>query len=150
MKICLVRQLLSVVVLICCVTGCSEEGLVLRDAWISEAPPNAAAQAGYLTIENNSSQSVALVSADSAAFKSIEFHRTVYDKSTSMAKMVHQKQVEIGPRAKLRFEPGSYHLMLIKPKKALIDGDTVPMTLVFADGSRIEIEFAVRREAFHL
>lgn len=150
MKICLVRQLLSVVVLICCVTGCSDEGLVLRDAWISEAPPNAAAQAGYLTVENNSNQSVALISADSAAFKSIEFHRTVHDKNTSMAKMVHHKQVEIGPRAKLRFEPGSYHLMLIKPKKALIDGDTVPMTLVFADGSRLEIEFAVRREAFHL
>ncbi len=145
-----IRQLLCVVFIVWGLTGCAKEGLTLDDPWISEVPPNAAVQAGYLTIRNNLSQAATLVSADSVVFESIEIHRTVYDKATSVVKMVHEKQVEILSGMELRFEPGSYHLMLMKPKKALKEGDRVPMTIVFADGSKFKVEFAVRREAFRL
>ena len=150
MSICSIRYLLSVALLIAGTVGCSEKGLSLRDAWVSEAPPNAAAQAGYLTIDNGTDQQRTLIGAASTTFESIEFHRTVYDKSTSMARMIHEKQLEIAPQTELRFEPGSYHLMLMNPKKSLRDGDKVPMTLLFADGAQFRIEFAVRREVFAL
>jgi len=148
MSIFSVCRLLCILFLAWGIVGCSEGELALRDAWISEAPPNAVAQAGYFAIDNGTDQPRMLVGAASVVFESIEIHRTLYDKGTGMARMVHEGQVEIAPRAALRFEPGGYHLMLIKPKKVLREGDRAPITLAFADGSRFEIEFVVRREGF--
>jgi len=130
--------------------GCSEGKFEIRDAWIAEAPPNVAAQAGYLTLENSTSKSMSLVGVLSDAFENIQIHRSEHDKATGLVKMVHEERVDIPANKELRFEPGGYHLMLMKPKLSLKEGDQVAMNLTFADGIKFKITFAVRREKFTL
>jgi len=50
----------------------SNSPIVIENAWIREAPPNASAMAGYLKINNTSDKHIILHSATSPAFKAIE------------------------------------------------------------------------------
>lgn len=143
-------RLLTAVLMTALLGGCSQEGLSIDDPWIAEAPPTVSAQAGYVLIKNNSGQSRTLIGANAPAFDSIELHRTVQDAESGLTKMVRQERVEIPPGETIKFEPGGYHLMLIKPKKALKEGDREPLTLIFDDKQRLKVEFEVRRERFQL
>lgn len=118
-------------------------GPVMADnAWIREAPPGAAAMAGYMTLMNSADKPVILVGASSPAFAKVMLHRTVMDEG--MAKMLHQKQIEIPAHGSVTFEPNGYHLMLMKPKQQLKAGDKVEVTLEFADGSTLAVVHEVR------
>ncbi len=131
-------------------TGCSEGQFEIKDSWIAEAPPNVIAQAGYLTLDNDTNRPMSLVSVASDTFESIQIHQSEHDKATGLVKMIHKKKVDIPSHTTVKFEPGSYHLMLIKPKSTLREGDQVAMKLTFADGTEFNITFAVRRENFTL
>ena len=48
------------------------------------------------------------------------------------------------PRANsVKLAPGDYHLMLTHPTRALKPGDTVPVTLHFAGGGELQVNFSV-------
>jgi copper(I)-binding protein len=130
--------------------GCSKGAFEIRDAWIAEAPPNVSAQAGYLTIDNATAKPMSLLSISSVAFETIQIHRSEHDEATGLVRMVHEKQADIPAHAELRFAPGGYHLMLMNPKLALKEGDQIAMDLLFADGTELDITFAVRRVKFTL
>ncbi len=131
-------------------TACSEGQFEIKERWIAEAPPNVVAQAGYLTLDNNSRKPMSLISVTSDAFADIQIHRSVHDKATGLVTMVHEKQVDIPAHKTVKFEPGSYHLMLMKPQSTLREGDQVTMKLTFTDGAEFNMTFAVRREKFTL
>ena len=139
-------MLLVISVLTGGLSGCSKEELSIHDAWIPEAPPRVTALAGYMTIENGSGNARTLLGASGTHFERVEIHQTVYEKDTGLARMIARDQIDIAPGERFRFEPGGYHLMLVNPKKALKDGQTVPLTLVFDDGSRPRVQFEVRRD----
>ncbi len=126
-------------------TGCSKKELTIDDAWIPAAPPHVPALAGYMTIDNGTERTQTLVGATSTVFERIEIHRTVYEKDSGLARMIPQEQVPIAPKESLLFEPGGYHLMLIHPKAPLQEGERISLNLIFADDSRFELEFQVRR-----
>ena len=83
----------------------------ISDAWIPEAPPAAAALAGYMTIENDSGEARTLVGASGGPFERVEIHQTVYEKDTGLARMVPQDRIDIAPGERFVFEPGGYHLV---------------------------------------
>ena len=131
-------------------SACSREELSIGDAWIPEAPPRVSALAGYMRIDNGSGKAMSLVGATGAHFDRVEIHRTVYEKDTGLARMIPQEQISIAPGGSFVFKPGGYHLMLVNPKQMLKEGEIVPLTLVFADGTRPLVEFEVRRERLRL
>lgn len=100
--------------------------------WIQEGPPGVKVMAGYVLLSNVADESVALVGAKSADFDRIEVHRTEF--RDGMARMIHQKRVELAPGESVTFEPGGHHLMFMRPRRALSHGDEVEVTLMF-DGS---------------
>lgn len=122
---------------------CADDVITVRDAWIREAPPNAVSLAGYMVIENPSDSEQSLVSATSDVFGMVTIHRTAHE--GGMARMHHQKMVSIPARAEVVFKPGSYHLMLVEPRRALRAGDKVVVNLFFANGSKPSITFDVRK-----
>ncbi len=130
--------------------GCADGKFEISDAWVAEAPPNASAQAGYVTLRNNTAKPMSLISVTSDSFGNIQIHRSEHDEVTGLMRMKHEKQADIPPHTTLQFKPGGYHLMLMKPKLALKEGDQVVMDLRFADGTNFSIIFAVRREKFNL
>gem|GEM_PF-572144 len=120
----------------------ADTNVVVRDAWIREAPPNAVALAGYMTMENPSDQEQSLVSATSDSFGEVMIHRTVHE--GGLARMIHQDAVAIPAKGKVSFEPNSYHLMLMKPVSSLSDGDKVAIKLIFSNDSTLDVTFDVR------
>ena len=143
------RILLSVLSLfsaLIVVGGCSyfEQPIIsIQHAWIREAPPNANAMAGYMLIINNSDQDNVLVSAVSDSFKIIEFHRSV--EKDGVYRMIRHQSLTIPAKGQLELKPGDFHLMLITPKLALLDGDEVSVQFMFKDQSKLTVQIPVKK-----
>jgi copper(I)-binding protein len=59
-------------------------------------------------------------------------------------KMMDVASVPVPGGTDIAFAPGGYHLMCMNTKPAMKPGATVPVTLDFADGSKVKTEFAVK------
>lgn len=57
--------------------------------------------------------------------------------------MRNTKFLEIPPRGQLELRPGGKHLMLLGLKRPLKEGEKIPLTLQFADGTRLALELSV-------
>jgi periplasmic copper chaperone A len=55
--------------------------------------------------------------------------------------------VDVAAGATVKFAPGGYHLMCMKPGPTLQIGAKVPVTLDFGDGTKVVADFAVRNAA---
>lgn len=99
--------------------------------------------AGFMVITNHGKSAVVLKMIESQAAKHVEMHQ-----SAMAGGVMSMKRLDAGlalaPGQSVTFAPGGYHLMLVGLTKALKTGDRVPMTLVFADGARRNIDFPVR------
>ena len=69
----------------------SSGGIVVKDAWVREGPPNVKVLAAYMTIENHTDKEKALSSITSPDFKKIEIHHTIYKEG--MASMQQMQQL---------------------------------------------------------
>lgn len=117
--------------------------VMVKDAWVREAPPNAKVLAAYMTIENHTNNEKVLTSASSPAFDKIEIHKTVH--KGDMATMEQQKELPIATHGTVKLQPGGLHLMLYTPSKKLKAGDIVSITLKFADGSTNMVDAKVKK-----
>lgn len=117
--------------------------VMIKDAWVREAPPNAKVLAAYMTIENHTSKEKVLTGATSPAFAKIEIHKTVH--KGDMATMEEQKELPIATHGTVKMQPGGLHLMLYTPNKKLTAGDSVSFTLTFADGSTSAVDAKVKK-----
>lgn len=126
------------------VASAADSTIMIRDAWIREAPPNANILAGYMILENPSDKSRTLISASATAFGKVMIHRS--EQKDGMAHMTHQKQVTIPANGIVVFAPGGYHLMLMHPKRPLRIGDQAIVNLVFADASKLSVNFKVLKD----
>ena len=59
--------------------------------------------------------------------------------------MLPVARIVIQPHASVNFAVAGYHIMLMKPGKPVNPGDRVPVTLHFADGTSLNVDFMVRR-----
>lgn len=135
---------LAALILACLLASCGRgEEIIVRDAWIREAPPGAQAHAGYLTLENRADTEVVLERVNSRGFRRIELHETsMQDGRMRMRKI---KRLPVPAKATVRLEPGGLHLMLIDAGQPVAVGQHVPLELYF--GARIVlVEAEVRRK----
>jgi len=119
------------------------DDLEVRDPWIMEAPPGARVNAGYFGISNRGDSEAVLVGVDSERFGRVEIHRTVI--TDGIAGMARESAIAVAAGATVSFQPGGLHLMLMEATARPHAGETVPVSLVFASGSRLQVDFPVRR-----
>ncbi|MDW3095657.1 MAG: copper chaperone PCu(A)C [Gammaproteobacteria bacterium] len=124
----------------------SESPLQIDTAWIREAPPGATAMAGYMQIINNSANNVILHSANSPAFKAIEFHRSIEE--NGVYKMVPHLHLHIAANSTFELKPGDYHLMMFNPTSALKEGDTIEVNLVFSNEHIVSTSVPVKKAQY--
>ena len=142
-------SLLSLIfVLLLTLSSClsPKSSIVIEDAWIREAPPNATAMAGYMRIVNSSDDNIILHSANSATFSSIEFHRSV--NKDGVYRMIPQLHLHIPSNSTFELKPGDYHLMLFNPKQQLKQGDEVSISLTFSEQQVIETVVPVKKAQY--
>ncbi|MDD4965715.1 copper chaperone PCu(A)C [Halothiobacillus sp.] len=116
---------------------------VISDAWIPEQPPGAMANAVFLNMNNQTDKPEALVKAEAPGFKLVQLHKSI--EVNGMHKMIEQKEIVVPAHGETRLAPGGYHIMLIQPEKRLQAGDSLPVTLTFADGSHETITVPVKK-----
>jgi copper(I)-binding protein len=130
--------------------SCSETPqsvIEINDPWLREAPPGATAMAGYLVIKNHTDADMSLNSAVSPDFGRIEFHQSIEE--NGVYKMLPHTNLNIPAEGSLALEPGSYHLMMINPKRNLTAGDKVSMMLKFGSDNEISVTMPVTK-AMHI
>jgi len=118
--------------------GRADPPVTVTDSWFRYIIPEVPA-GGYMTLKNSSSQPMVLTGASSAACKMLMLHRT--EESGGVDRMVPVASVTVPPHGTFRFAQGGYHVMCMGPDMHV--GQNVTVTLMFADGSRIPVPFAV-------
>ena len=119
-----------------------DAGTQVVDPWVQAAPPSVKVLAAYMEIKNNGKKPLHLVSITSSDFGQVEIHRSVMH--GNMVHMEQQKELVIPPNGSVTLKPGGTHLMLMKPRKALNTGDTIPIVLFFKNGEKISTTATVR------
>lgn len=110
-------------------------------AWIRVLPGNLPA-GGYVNLHNSGNQAAALVAADSPAYAHVMLHES--SSAGGVSRMSAVGSMVIPAHAGMQLAPGGYHLMLMQPKRPVAPGQAVTVTLHFADGSRLPVQFAAR------
>jgi periplasmic copper chaperone A len=117
------------------------QAVQIKAAWIRWLP-GGMPLAGYATLANTSDQPVVLKSVTSDAFGDLSLHQTQQTGGT--VRMLPLERIPIAPRATLDFEAHGIHLMLMQPRKGLDPHGQALITLHFADGSSLGVQFQVR------
>lgn len=115
----------------------------VTEAWIRAAPAGVKVLAAYFTLFNPGAMPITLTGAASPRFARVELHRT--EMKQGIARMRPASTVTVAPGERLAFESGSYHLMLLEPLTPVREGEHIPLTLHFADGTKVDVVAIVRR-----
>lgn len=122
----------------------SAEGshLDVTQPWARATPPGAAAGGGFFTITNRGSVDDRLVSASSPITDRVEIHTMEMD--GDVMRMQHLPDgIEIPAGETVTLAPGGLHLMFMELTSPLVEGDPLPVTLVFQHAESIETELQV-------
>ncbi len=115
--------------------------VVVKNGWFRALPANLPA-GGYFTLHNAGANTVSLSGASSPACGMLMLHKTE-DKGGTM-EMMDMPSIPVPAGGDVTFAPGGYHLMCMNPTPAMKPGANVPVTLEFADGTKITQSFAVK------
>jgi len=117
-------------------------GIQIMDAWIRWLPANLPA-AGYVTLSNIGDRTEVLIAASSADYGEVSLHRS--RNRGGSVEMVPVERIPVAAHSSLNFASTGYHMMLMQPAVPLKPGDRVPITLRFADGLSLTVDFEVRK-----
>lgn len=117
--------------------------VVVRDAWVREAPPSAQVLAAYLTLDNPGAKEAKLVAVLSPDFDKIEIHATAI--RDGVVRMTALDALPVPPHTTVKLAPGGQHLMLHRPRRPLVAGMNVRLELRFASDTRRTVLAPVRR-----
>jgi copper(I)-binding protein len=137
----IITSMLALTVIFVYSSAFAADSIVVHNAWIRSAPPNAKVLAAYMTIINHSDKPITLTVVSSSKFSNIEMHKTEMHGDTM--KMIHQKQLNIPAQGSLILKPGEYHLMLMKPRSVPQVGKSVDMELRFDNGQILHINVPI-------
>jgi copper(I)-binding protein len=126
--------------------GYTAGDIAIGHPWSRAAPPRGTG-AGFLTLKNNGATADRLVAARADIARAVEIHTHLREGDVMRMRAV-EGGVEIAPGAEVAFTPGGFHLMLIGLKEALVQGQRVPLTLVFARGGEVTVELAVEAAGY--
>lgn len=98
--------------------------------------------AGYFTLHNAGKSTVILTGATSRACGVLMLHKS--SGGGGMASMSDVDRVTVPAGASFAFAPNGYHLMCMDPTSAMKHGVSIPVTLQFADGKSLAVDFVVR------
>lgn len=125
------------------VLAAAADQVMVIDPYVRLAPPNAPATGAFMVIKNNGDKPAILLKADNPVSRVTELHTHLND--GGVMKMRPVPLIEIKPKEEAVLKPGGLHVMLIDLKAPMKEGDLVPITLTFDDGSSKKVDAKVMR-----
>ncbi len=118
------------------------EGVLVEQAWARVMPGGSKAGAVYLTIHNTSLTDDLLLAVDSPAARETSVHQSVVkDDIAKMKPMPFGVEVKSGTEVIMK--PGAMHIMLTGLTGALQPGDQLPVTMVFREAGKLDLDVPV-------
>ncbi|WP_413694076.1 copper chaperone PCu(A)C [Pseudoalteromonas sp. KJ10-2] len=117
--------------------------LTVTDQYVRATPPHVKNSAAFLTIDNQSEESVKLVSVSSDIADRVELHTHISE--AGLMKMRQVESILIKGHNSVQLQPGGYHVMFLGLKNDLVAGDSVDITLYFDNGDAIDITAPIQK-----
>jgi periplasmic copper chaperone A len=117
------------------------DNISVQDPYVRLAPPNAPATAAFMVIKNGGDKDVKVVKADNPVSRVTELHTHTND--GGVMKMRPVPAIEVKAKGEAVLKPGGLHVMMIDLKAPMKEGDSVPITLTFDDGSSKQVDAKV-------
>jgi hypothetical protein len=117
--------------------------LEIENPYVRLLPPNTPNTGAFLKIKNTTGEDRKLISAESDICEKVELHTHI--KNEKMMKMRKVENVPIPNNAGVELKPGSYHIMLMKLKKDLTEGQKVTIKLTFDNNTQKTIQAEVKK-----
>lgn len=99
--------------------------------------------AAYLLLENNSPDSIELVSVETESADRVQIHTHQMD--NGMMRMVQLDSLPVEPGGQAEFKRGGLHLMVFSPDAQALESGSLDMRFNFADGTSIQSEARVEQ-----
>lgn len=125
------------------VFAAAADDIVVQEPYVRLAPPNAVATGAFMVFQNPGAKMVKVLKVDSPVAKVSEMHTHLNE--AGVMKMRPVAAIEIPAKGEAVLKPGSLHVMLIDLKVSLKEGEIVPLTFSFDDGSTKKVEAKVVR-----
>lgn len=119
------------------------DNVTVQDPYVRLAPPNAPATGAFMVIKNNGDKDVKVLKADNPVSKVTELHTHLNE--GGVMKMRPVSAIEVKAKGEAVLKPGGLHVMMIDLKAPMKEGDIVPITLTFDDGSSKQVDAKVVR-----
>jgi copper(I)-binding protein len=116
--------------------------ITIAHPWSRATPPGAATGAGYLGLTNQGADADRLVEASSPVAAKVEVHQMSVEGGIMKMGAV-EGGLEVPAGGSVALEPGGYHLMLTGLTRPLVEGERIPLKLVFDKAGPVEVELAV-------
>ena len=121
----------------------AESAMAIQDPYVRLVPPGIKATGGFMLLRNTGATDRQLIKAASPIASVVELHTHLNE--NGVMKMREVPRIEIKAHGQTELKPGSFHVMLIDLTAPLNEGDKVPITLEFDDGSTIELAAPVKK-----
>ncbi len=119
-----------------------EDKTKIKDAWMRPSSEKMAS-ALYFTIENTGESADTLFKVDSDIAERVEIHETYTEGEMMGMRKVDMIVIEGGKSFELK--PGAHHVMLMKLKKNINDGDNGEFVIHFKQAGEIKITAKARK-----
>jgi periplasmic copper chaperone A len=123
--------------------GPAADAVQVGDAYARAVPPGQTNSAMFMELTNDSGADQKLVGAESPVCDAAELHTHLMQ--GGMMKMRRIENIDLPAGKTVALQPGGLHVMLIGLKKQLVPGESVDLTLTFADGSHESVKAPVRK-----
>lgn len=124
------------------IAGDFAKSIEVKDGYVREVIPTNKVTSAYMTITNNSSETVKLVGAESRAIPRIEIHEHLMN--DGMMQMRQKNYIDIAAGTSAVLQPMGLHLMMFELSEPLKAGQEVEVTLLFEGNKKKVITLPVR------
>jgi periplasmic copper chaperone A len=123
------------------------QSLKVEGAWVRSAVPGQQGTGGFMKL--TASEPMQLVGVSSPVAGVAQMHEMKMEGDVMKMRAIAKLDLPAGRTVELK--PGGYHLMLMDLKQPLVQGSTVPISLVFRDAkggeSKLDLTVPVRVSA---
>ena len=112
------------------------------DAYIPQSPPGSIAHAAYLKLDNTTTKVRCVIGVEAVGYGMAHLHLSETKNGVATMSMVHQ--LDIAPGQSVLLEPGSLHIMLMRPETPTKVGGIVDLKLLFANGETLNVAAEVK------
>ena len=116
--------------------------IIITNAWAAPTPPGVNVGAGYLTITNAQAADDTLIGVVSSRAGRAEIHEMAMDGAVMRMRPV--QSLPIAPEVAAVLAPGGRHLMFYDLTAPFVAGETIDVTLRFANAGDIDVSLPVR------